>query len=99
MAVLVAGGTGALGEAVVQELIASGHAVTATWIVDRERDRIAADLGDAVHLMRADLTQPGDASDAVRAVDDLEAVVNLVGGFRAGPKVHETEPADFERLM
>ena len=99
MTVLVAGGTGALGEAVVQELIASGHAVTATWIADRERERIEADLGDAVELLRADMTDAGAAAAAVDAVDDLEAVVNLVGGFRAGPKVHETDPDDFERLI
>jgi NAD(P)-dependent dehydrogenase (short-subunit alcohol dehydrogenase family) len=35
----------------------------------------------------------------VAAVDDLEAVVNLVGGFAVGPHVHETEPADFERML
>ena len=32
-------------------------------------------------------------------MDDLEAVVNLVGGFGSGPKVHETEPEDFARLL
>ena len=33
------------------------------------------------------------------AVDDLEAVVNLVGGYAEGPRVHETDPEDFERLL
>ncbi len=33
------------------------------------------------------------------AVDDLEAVVNLVGGYSQGPRVHETEPADFQRMI
>jgi NAD(P)-dependent dehydrogenase (short-subunit alcohol dehydrogenase family) len=32
-------------------------------------------------------------------VEDLEAVVNLVGGFTDGPKLHETDPAEFSRLM
>jgi NAD(P)-dependent dehydrogenase (short-subunit alcohol dehydrogenase family) len=32
-------------------------------------------------------------------VDDLEAAVNLVGGFADGPKLHETDPAEFDRLM
>ena len=35
----------------------------------------------------------------MNAVDDLEAVVNLVGGYAVGPHVHETEPEQFERLM
>jgi NAD(P)-dependent dehydrogenase (short-subunit alcohol dehydrogenase family) len=99
MAVLVAGGTGVLGEAVVQELIASGYAVAVTWIVDRERERIEADLGDAVTLVRADLMQQDDAAAAVEAVEGLEAVVDLVGGFRSGGKVHETDPDDFWRML
>ena len=33
------------------------------------------------------------------AVRDLEAVVNLVGGFSSGPRVHETDPEDFERMV
>ena len=96
MTVLVAGGTGALGGAVVRELLASGYAVAATWIVERERDRLA---GEPVDLVRADLLDPADAAAAVAAVDDLEGVVNLVGGFAMGPRVHETELEDFERLQ
>ena len=47
-AVLVAGGTGALGGAVLRELLDAGHPVTATWVVERERDRVAEELGDEV---------------------------------------------------
>jgi NAD(P)-dependent dehydrogenase (short-subunit alcohol dehydrogenase family) len=96
MAVLVAGGTGFLGTAVVRELIRSGHDVVATWIVDEERERLAS---EPVELVEADLFDPEAAEAAVAAVDDLEAVVDLVGGFADGPKLHETEPKEFERLM
>ena len=49
--------------------------------------------------MRADLLDPaGGAGDAVAAVEDLEAVVDLVGGF-SGPLVHETSWEDFERML
>ncbi|MFN2616630.1 MAG: SDR family NAD(P)-dependent oxidoreductase [Thermoleophilaceae bacterium] len=99
MAVLVGGGTGALGGAVVRELLNSGRAVTTTWLVDRERDRIEAELGDRVSLVQADLLDEGGARTAVDSVEDLEAVVNLVGGFASGPKVHETEPDDFDRMV
>ena len=99
MGVLVAGGTGALGGAVLRELAGSGYEVTATWIVESERDRVRADVGDRVRLVRADLFEPEGAAGAVAAVDDLEAVVNLVGGFASGPKVHETEPDEFDRLI
>jgi NAD(P)-dependent dehydrogenase (short-subunit alcohol dehydrogenase family) len=96
MTVLVAGGTGALGGAVVRELLSSGYDVAVTWIVDRERERLE---GVPVELVRADLLDPDDASAALASVAELEGVVNLVGGFADGPRVHETELADFERLL
>jgi NAD(P)-dependent dehydrogenase (short-subunit alcohol dehydrogenase family) len=100
MAVLVAGGTGALGGAVVRELLAGGYDCTLTWIVDAERERVEAELGERVALVRANLVEAeGGAEAAVAAVEELEAVVNLVGGFSAGPRVHETHPDDFLRMM
>ncbi len=99
MAVLVAGGTGALGGAVVRELLDSGYECTLSWLVERERERAEEELGDRVALVEADLTEPDGAATAVAAVDDLEAVVNLVGGFAAGGRVHETDAAEFARLL
>jgi NAD(P)-dependent dehydrogenase (short-subunit alcohol dehydrogenase family) len=99
MAVLVAGGTGALGGAVLRELAESGYDVTATWLVEREADRIQSELGDAVQLLRADLLDAAGAAGAVEAVEGLEAVVNLVGGFSDGPKAHETDPDDFMKMI
>jgi NAD(P)-dependent dehydrogenase (short-subunit alcohol dehydrogenase family) len=96
MTVLVAGGTGFLGTAVVRELIRTGHGVAATCVVDAERERLAS---DPVELIEADLFDAGAAEAAVEAVADLEAVVNLVGGFADGPRIHETDPAEFDRLM
>ncbi len=97
--VLVAGGTGALGGAVLAELIEHGYPVAATWLVDREREWVEQSLGDRVQLVKADLMDQAQVQDAVDQVDDLGAVVNLVGGYAQGGRVHETEPAEFERML
>ena len=97
--VLVAGGTGALGGAVLRELAGAGFAVTATWVEERERERVEADLGDAVSLCHADCFELADVENAVGLVEDLAAVVNLIGGFFDGPKVHETAIEDFEGML
>jgi NAD(P)-dependent dehydrogenase (short-subunit alcohol dehydrogenase family) len=91
MGVLVAGGTGALGQAVVAELLDSGYGCAVTWVIEDERERVP--------LIHADLIDPAGAAEAVAAVEGLEAVVDLVGGFAMGGRVHETEPADFERML
>ena len=96
MPVIVAGGTGVLGTAVVRELLASDYEVAATWVVESEHERLAS---EPVDLIQADLFDPAQVETAVAAVRDLEAVVNLVGGFSAGPRVHETDPEDFERML
>src|SRR3954463_3629645 len=97
--VLVAGGTGHLGGAVLEALLEGGWRVTATWVLERERDRVAAALGDRVQLVQADLFDPGAVSHAVDSVDDLGAVVNLVGGYASGGKVHEVEPDELDRML
>jgi NAD(P)-dependent dehydrogenase (short-subunit alcohol dehydrogenase family) len=96
MGVLVAGGTGALGAAVVHELLDAGHAIAATWIVPEERERLAS---LPVELVEADLFDASAAEAAVAAVKDLDAVVDLVGGFKSGPRVHETDPDEFEGII
>ncbi len=95
--VLVAGGTGALGAAVVRELVQRGHPVAATWVVEHERERLEDVEG--VELIKADLFDPTQAAAAVAAISDLGAVVNLVGGYAEGERIHETDPDEFERLM
>jgi NAD(P)-dependent dehydrogenase (short-subunit alcohol dehydrogenase family) len=95
--VLVAGGTGALGAAVVKELVGSGHPVGATWVVEAERERLEGIEG--VELIKADLFDANQAAAAVAAISEIGAVVNLVGGYAEGSRVHETDPDEFDRLM
>jgi NAD(P)-dependent dehydrogenase (short-subunit alcohol dehydrogenase family) len=99
-AVLVAGGTGALGAGVLRALLDAGHPVTATWVVEAERDRVLEDFGgdEGLTLAQADLTDAGAVTELVAGVAGLEAVVNLVGGW-AGGRAHEIDLAEFERIL
>jgi NAD(P)-dependent dehydrogenase (short-subunit alcohol dehydrogenase family) len=100
-AVLVAGGTGALGAAVLEALLDQGHAVTTTWVVDEERERVERDFEGRAGLMlvKADLMDPEAVDEAVGALENLGAIVNLVGGFSMPGKVHESDIEDFERQL
>lgn len=97
---IVTGGTGGLGSAVVTQLLDDGWRVVVPWIVERELERIGEREG--LELVRADLFD-GDAVTDVVAVAarspeaPLRGVVNLVGGFAAGGRVHDTPIDEFEK--
>jgi NAD(P)-dependent dehydrogenase (short-subunit alcohol dehydrogenase family) len=99
--VLVTGGTGALGAAVLGELLETGYPVTATWVVPKERERVEQDFADndRLTLVEADVMHEGSVLEAVMSVDSLGAIVNLVGGFSAPGKVHESTVDDFESML
>jgi NAD(P)-dependent dehydrogenase (short-subunit alcohol dehydrogenase family) len=100
-AVLVAGGTGALGGPVLEELLQTGHPVTATWVMEEERERVARDFeGESgLALVQADLMDPEAVDEAVAGIDGLGAIVNLVGGFSMPGKVHESDVEDFDKQL
>jgi NAD(P)-dependent dehydrogenase (short-subunit alcohol dehydrogenase family) len=97
--VLITGAGGGLGGAVTEAFLADGWRVVAPEL-PKARGRLAA----AVEAVEADLTDPDSVAAVVRmaaAQPDapLRAVVNLVGGFAAGGRVHETPFADFEAML
>lgn len=101
--VLVTGGTGGLGQAVVSELLDSGAHVVTTWVVEREREAIESALGDrdALTLVEANLLEDGGevAVAAARGAGTLRGIVNLVGGFAAGERLHEADPGQLRKMM
>jgi NAD(P)-dependent dehydrogenase (short-subunit alcohol dehydrogenase family) len=99
---LVTGGSGGLGTAVVAGFLVAGWRVVVPWIDERELSRLPDD--ENLELTRADLFDPDSAAAAVGVAAavpaaPLRAVVNLVGGFAAGGRVHETPVDDFERQL
>ncbi len=95
---LVTGGTGGLGAAVTAELLGHGWRVVVPWVEERELQRV--ERRDDLVLVQADILDAEQAAAAVAAAgDDLRAVVNLVGGFAQGGRVHETPVEDFEAML
>lgn len=99
---LVTGGTGGLGAAVTQALLDGGWRVVVPIYDDAERERV--EPHERLVLEPADLLdrQSAAAVVAIAAGDEaapLRAVVNLVGGFATGGRVHEMPVEDFEAQL
>lgn len=97
--VLITGGAGGLGTAVVNAF------VTDQWrVVTTVRPGSDAKIPDGAVRVEADVTNVTDVEAAIAvATGDPEAplgaVVNTVGAYGGGPRIHETPVDDFEALI
>ena len=97
---IVTGGTGGLGSAVVERLLDDRWRVVVPWIVERELERVQRREG--LELVQADLFDR-QAVEQVASTGGREnraplfGLVNLVGGFAAPGRVHETPLEEFEK--
>lgn len=101
--VIVTGGTGALGRAIVHAFLAHGDRVVVPWIVEHERSAMIEDEADALAggrlvLLRADVASESEAAQIARSAGEAAVLVNTVGGFAGGSPVHETPLAIFEAM-
>jgi NAD(P)-dependent dehydrogenase (short-subunit alcohol dehydrogenase family) len=99
---IVTGGTGGLGHAVTERFLDAGWRVVVPWLAERELARIGR--RETLELIQADLFDEQSVASVVQlATHDeerpLRAVVNLVGGFSEGGRIHETPIADFEAQL
>lgn len=104
-AVLVAGGTGALGQAVCLAFLAEGAHVVASGRRASEFDGLARAAGAARDRLRFAQTDVSDPAQAARAVEEagraatLAAVVNTVGGWAGGKPLIAEEPDLLARML
>ena len=101
--VLVTGGSGFLGQAVVKRFLAAGETVVVPWIVEEEVERLRKHVGDtdALITLQASVTDPDGAAAAVHAAREagrLRTVALLVGGFAQGP-VDGTDQGTWDRMV
>ena len=99
---IITGGTGGLGAPVTRRFLDDGWHVVVPWVAEDELGRL--DAHPALTLVHADLFEPAAAEAVVAAASEadggsLGAVVNLVGGFAAGERLHATPIADFETQL
>jgi NAD(P)-dependent dehydrogenase (short-subunit alcohol dehydrogenase family) len=100
--VIVTGGTGGLGQSVVEAFLADGDRVCVPWIVDQEHARMRERFADALAarrlvLVQADVAEEKGAAEVVAAAGDVWVLVNGVGGFAAGAH-HETGLDVWDRM-
>ena len=99
---IVTGGTGGLGAAVTRSFLDAGWRVVVPVYDDAERDRLAEHerlVLEAADLLDRDSAAALTAVAAEDAAAPLGAVVNLVGGFAMGGRVHETPIEDFDAQL
>jgi NAD(P)-dependent dehydrogenase (short-subunit alcohol dehydrogenase family) len=101
--VVVTGGTGALGRAVVEAFLEAGDRVVVPWIVAAEREALAARCKNAcetgrLELVEADLLEPDGAAELGRRADGCEVLVNGLGGFAGGAPLQETGIEIWDRM-
>jgi NAD(P)-dependent dehydrogenase (short-subunit alcohol dehydrogenase family) len=99
---IVTGGTGGLGVAVTRRFLEASWRTVVPWYDERELDRL--DSHPLLTLVQADLFDPASATAAAEtaAADrqrPLTAVVNLVGGFAMGGRIHQTPVETFEEQL
>lgn len=94
--VLIAGGSGALGQTVVPAFTRAGAQVIT---VDRRAPPAQIASGAAI---QADVADEADVrrlvNDVVRKAGRIDALINLVGGFAMG-RVEETDAALWQRML
>lgn len=95
--VVVTGGTGVLGQAVVGLLLEGGAVCHIPNLIASELEGFAHRTHERVRITEGvDLTKAGAVSDYYHALPALGASIHLAGGFLFAP-VGDTTPADFER--
>jgi len=102
---VVTGGTGALGSAVVLDLLEGGAYVAVPYIVDSEWKELSARAErwrTRLDGWRVDLTRPSEVEPWIKSVQSsrgrVDYLLTIAGGFAAG-KVYETTESVWDLMM
>lgn len=96
--VVVTGGTGALGSAIVGALIEAGAVCHVPWVIAAEQQRFAHRAHANVRMLQADLTDEAAVARLYEGAPQLWASIHLAGGFAMEP-VAKTDKAALVRQL
>jgi NAD(P)-dependent dehydrogenase (short-subunit alcohol dehydrogenase family) len=103
--VVVTGGTGALGRAVVKQLLERGARVAVPYRDPAEWQGLLASAGEGAPLFgaRADLASPGGArsfvDEAAGRLGVVDGVALVAGGWAGGTRLDEAPDDEWERML
>ena len=104
--VVIAGGTGALGQAVTRSFLQDGAVVLALYRDQAQFDALASSVGQSAGQLeghRIDVTDLAATrslmDDAVRRLGGVEALVNTVGGYSGGVRVWELDRSSLDHML
>jgi len=103
--ILVAGGTGALGRAVVMSFLDESAGVAVTYRRQEEFDALKQSVGSNAQLEghQVDVTDEDAVRHMteaiVRKTERIDALVNAVGGYAGGATLWETESKVFAQML
>ena len=96
---LVAGGTGGLGSAVSLAFLEEGARVVVTYRVQSEWDSLKAIGGANLSGRFIDVTEETEVGPFVSGLEQVDVLVNAVGGYAGGVKMWETDPKVLDRML
>lgn len=91
--VVITGGGGVLGRAVVARAAAAGASVT---VVDRQP---AAGLPPSVRCVVVDLADAAATRTALQGLGPVDALCTIAGGFTMGAAVHDSDDAQWDAML
>jgi NAD(P)-dependent dehydrogenase (short-subunit alcohol dehydrogenase family) len=103
---VITGGTGGLGTALVRRLVGQDHRLVVTYLLPAEAQQFEAEFDaddDNLLLTRVDATNPEAVNTLFKTVAESSGSIHglcaLVGGWAGGRDVEETDDVRFERML
>ena len=105
-AVLVTGGTGALGREICHAFLRAGSLLASTYVADSGIPELESKVGDLkknILFIKKDLGNEKDVqalvSEVVTKYGRIDVLANVVGGYMAGKPVIEIDEKDWDTML